>query len=309
MPMTSLPWLELARFRRSLLTKLALVVVVVVPCLYGGLYLAANWDPTGELARLDAAVVDLDVPAPSTGADGTTTTVDAGGQIVRQVTTAGAAGFTWHEVSAQRAAEGLEDGDYAAVMTIPAGFSADLVSAGGADPRRAQLSVVTDDAANYVVGNVAGTITTTLRDSLATSTTARYLDNVYVGFNAVHAQVSRAADGAAGLADGARSADAGADQLTVGLGDLDDGAAQLAAGAGEVSAGATTLAAAAPPATCWLPAAASAPTSCPACARWPPPTPGTRSCSSCSRPSSRSTRSSTRTSGGSAPTSVPRPAR
>lgn len=242
MPLLSLPWLELARFRRSVITKLALVVVVVIPCLYGGLYLASNWSPTTRLGSLDAAVVNEDVAVQSTGSDGRTTTVDAGGQIVREVTTAGAAGFTWHEVSASTARKGLEDGDYAAVMTVPADFSADLVSSGGTDPRKAELAVTTDDADNYIVGNVASSLTTTLRDSLAATTTAQYLDNVYVGFNDLHARISSAADGAGTLADGARSADTGAEQLTVGLGDLDDGATTLAAGSAALSAGASRLA-------------------------------------------------------------------
>lgn len=69
--MLSLPWLELSRFRRTTLTRLAMVVIMVIPSLYAGLYLASNWDPTGNLDNLRAAVVNLDrgaeKPAPSTG--------------------------------------------------------------------------------------------------------------------------------------------------------------------------------------------------------------------------------------------------
>lgn len=238
----SLPWLELARFRRSLLTRLALVVIVVLPTLYAGLYLAANWDPIGRLGRLPAAVVNQDRPATTTGNDGTVRTVSAGAEIVTTLTRDGAGGFDWRATSAAEAAGGLRDGRYAAVLTIPAAFSADLASLGGPQPRRATLAVATDDANNYILGSVANTLTTNLRDSLAASTTGRYLDNVFLAFNGLHEQTGKAADGATKLAEGAQAADRGAGALVVGLGRLGTGAGELADGTSALSAGAGRLA-------------------------------------------------------------------
>ena len=62
--MFTLPWLEMSRFGRSALSKAAIVAILIVPTIYAGLYLTANWAPTDNLDRLDAAVVNLD-----TGAD------------------------------------------------------------------------------------------------------------------------------------------------------------------------------------------------------------------------------------------------
>ncbi|WP_432496853.1 YhgE/Pip family protein [Kineococcus gypseus] len=243
MPVFSLPGLELARFRRALVTRLALVAVVLVPLVYGGLYLAANLDPVGRLGDLRAAVVDADRPARVTGADGTARTVDAGADLVRTLTGPDAdAGFTWESATEERARRGLEDGTYAAVLRVPEGFSQALASAGGDEPRQARLSVTTDDAGNYVVGQVVNSVTASIRTDVATGVTRGYVEGVLVSFTPVHDALGEAADGAGELADGARAADDGARSLVVGLGALGGGAADLADGTGALRAGAAQLA-------------------------------------------------------------------
>ncbi|WP_380171142.1 YhgE/Pip domain-containing protein [Kineococcus sp. DHX-1] len=243
LPRFSLPGLELARFRRATITKLAILAVVVVPLVYGGLYLWSNTDPVGRLGNLQAVVVNSDVPATVTGVDGSPRTVDAGKELVEQLTGPdAAAGFHWRTATESQAAEGLRDGDYAAVLRIPSGFSAALASTGGADPQQAKLSVTTDDAENYILGQVTNTIATTIRTKVATGATTNYLENVYVAFSSIHDSLGKAADGAGQLADGARKADEGAGSLVVGLGDLDKGAAQLVDGTGQLRSGSAQLA-------------------------------------------------------------------
>ncbi|WP_432498220.1 YhgE/Pip domain-containing protein [Kineococcus auxinigenes] len=243
-PRFSLPGLELARFRRAVITRLALLTVVLVPLVYGGLYLSANHDPLGELGNLRAAVVDADEAVPVTGADGTERTLDAGGDLVETLTGPGAdAGFTWEEATEAEAARGLQDGTYAAVLRVPEDFSAALASAGGDDPRQARLSVTTDDAENYVVGQVANTVATSVRTQVATGATQDHLENVYVAFTSIHDSLGRAADGAEQLAAGALEADDGAARLVVGLGDLSSGTAELVDDTGALRTGADDLAA------------------------------------------------------------------
>ena len=50
---------ELRRFRRGL-PLLALLVIFLVPAIYGALYLSANWDPYGAMDRLPVAIVNED---------------------------------------------------------------------------------------------------------------------------------------------------------------------------------------------------------------------------------------------------------
>ena len=58
--------LTLARFEvkrfRGPLPRLALAFILLIPLLYGCIYLAGNWDPYGRLGNVPVAVVNEDVP-------------------------------------------------------------------------------------------------------------------------------------------------------------------------------------------------------------------------------------------------------
>jgi putative membrane protein len=118
---------ELRRFRRGLLPKLAVGAMIFIPLLYGALYLWAFWDPTGHLDQLPVALVDadqgstLDGAALHAGADVSTRLLDSGD-------------LDWHLTDAKDAADGVANGTYYFAVTVPAEFSADIASAGGADP-------------------------------------------------------------------------------------------------------------------------------------------------------------------------------
>ncbi|BFO20761.1 hypothetical protein SHKM778_71490 [Streptomyces sp. KM77-8] len=52
--------LELRRFGRGKLPRAALVALLVLPLLYGALYLWSFWDPYGRLDRIPVALVNDD---------------------------------------------------------------------------------------------------------------------------------------------------------------------------------------------------------------------------------------------------------
>ncbi len=252
--MFSLPWLELTRFKRHTITRLAMIVVAVIPAIYGGLYLASNWDPTSHLDRLQAAVVNEDTGAEKPNSDGER--LNAGDELVDKITPKGEGGFDWQETSAQEAKDGLADGKYFAILEIPSDFSKQLVSTGGDDPEQAGLELRTDDAHSFIVGQLSGTVLAQIKAGLNETTTSEYVSQVYVGFNDIQSSMAKAADGANDLHDGAvelhdgsgklakgaHDLDKGVGDLQKGIGDLDDGAGKLAKGAGDLETGANTLA-------------------------------------------------------------------
>lgn len=252
--MFSLPWLELSRFKRHTITRLAMIVIAVIPAIYGGLYLASNWNPTDHLDQLQAAVVNEDTGAKKPNSDGET--LQAGDELVDEITPKGEGGFDWADVSQEEADEGLAEGKYFAVLEIPSDFSERLVSTGGDDPERAGLQLRTDDAHNFIVGQVAGTVLNEIKSGLNQTTTAEYVNEVYLGFNDIHSQTEKAADGSADLhdgtvdlhdgtgelVDGATELDKGVGTLRSGLIDLDKGAGELKKGSGDLADGADTLA-------------------------------------------------------------------
>ncbi|MBG6225865.1 putative membrane protein [Arthrobacter sp. CAN_A2] len=241
--MFSLLRTELSRFRITLKSRAALLIIAIIPALYGGLYLAANWDPTGSLDHLTAAVVNEDEPATAAAPDGSESTVSAGADLADTLTSSEDAGFTWVEVSSEDARRGLDDGTYAASLDIPAEFSSTLASVGGDEPAQAMLDITTNDADSYIVGQVGNTVAASLQRQVGSGATADYLDSIYLGFSSLHGKLAEAGAGAGTIADGARSADEGSASLVVGLGSLVDGSTRLSSGTTRVAGGAADLSA------------------------------------------------------------------
>lgn len=241
---------ELRRLTSGKLPKLAVFALVLVPLLYGSLYLFANWDPYGRLGNTPAALVVDDRGA--TTADGRP--LHAGQDVATQLEKSNS--FQWHRVDEADAEAGVRDGRYTFAMVIPADFSAALNSAstsiarnGSVAPRQGQLTLITNDANNYLVRTIADRIIDQVHRSVASTVGRRAADSMLTGFSTIHDKMADAATGAGKLADGAKQAQDGASRLASGAHALADGqhkllngADQLAGGAEQASTGAGQLA-------------------------------------------------------------------
>lgn len=243
-PSPTLPWFELARFRRSRLTRAAVIAVMLVPLFYGALYVWANLDPTGRLDHVKAAVVNQDELVEIEGTDGKKQPVAVGRQLAGNlVSNDDKDNYDWVLTDAKDAQKGLADGDYKAVLTIPKNLSKAATSTSG-DPTEAvqgNLDLQTNDAVNYVNGAIAQTILKAAKSALNAQVTETYLDNVYLSFSDIKMALSDAADGAAKLGDGADQLAGGASDLSDGANTLADGNRQLADGASQLDSGAQRL--------------------------------------------------------------------
>jgi putative membrane protein len=222
---------EFRRITAGKLPKLAVFALVLVPLLYGSLYLFANHDPYGRLDNIPAALVMQDQGAPDTE--------NAGEKVARNLEKSGA--FQWHRVSAADADAGVRNGEYSFSMTIPPDFTAALSSSGDFKPRQGLITVSTNDANNYLVGTIADKVVGEVRKSIASEVGTQAADKFLVGFSTIFSKTQEATDGATKLADGTTQARDGAAQLNDGQRKLADGAAQLSSGAKELSSGLNTL--------------------------------------------------------------------
>ena len=246
-----------------------IAAAALLPVAVLGLLLAALWNPMERLDTVKAAIVNLDEPVEVDGQ-----TVPLGRQLAAGLVSGGAsadsatseaaaapasdASYAWQITDADRAAAGLADGTYAAVVTIPEDFSAAATSFGGddaAEARQATIDVATPPGGRVVDDALARIVATTATSVLGSTLTETYVDNVLIGFSTLAKGIGEAADGAAQLADGAGQAGdgasqlaggadrlaGGADQAADGAAQLADGAGQLAGGAGEAASGADQL--------------------------------------------------------------------
>ena len=91
---------------------------------------------TTSLDRVPAAIVNLDEPATVTDANGKKQTVPLGRVVTGElVGNDSSSNLDWSLTDAQKAQEGLEDGTYYAVLTIPKTFSAAATSSSSAPAR------------------------------------------------------------------------------------------------------------------------------------------------------------------------------
>lgn len=239
---------ELKRFSRGLMPRVALVTIVLMPLLYGALYLWAFWDPFSETGKIPVALVNSDH---GTVVDGKP--LNAGDQVAQGLMDSGDLDF--HEVSAYEASTGVADGRYYFSVTLPGDFSRSAASPTGPDPQKARLIFTYNDANNYLGTVIGQNAAQQILNVVGAQIGEQSVDQALVGLGAAGDGLRQAADGAGQLAAGAQAADGGAQQLAVGsrtLADglttahsgataLADGTAQLSAGIDTASGGATAL--------------------------------------------------------------------
>ncbi len=248
--------LELRRFARGSLPRAALVALLLLPLLYGALYLWSFWDPYGRLDKVPVALVNADR---GTRVDGERLT--AGDTIAEGLR--GSKSFDWHETSAAEARRGVEKGRYYLSLTIPADFSEKVASSSGTTPTTGALQVRTNDANNYIVGQISRTVFSEVRATASRRTSRSFYDKIFVSFSGLHDETAKAADGADRLGEGIGTAregagdlkdglaraqrgsgdlETGVDKLHTGAGALDEKSRELATGARQVAAGTRQLA-------------------------------------------------------------------
>jgi putative membrane protein len=226
--------LELRRFGRGRLPRAALVALLVLPLLYGALYLWSFWDPYGRLDRIPVALVNEDEGASAGGER-----ITAGDDIVEGLRDSKT--FDWHEVSAAEAREGLEDGRYYLSLTMPAGFSERVASSSGNSPETGALEVRTNDANNYIVGQISRTVFGEVRQAASTKASRSFLDRIFISFSDIHGETVKAAEGADTLKGGIGKAEKGSQDLAHGLKDAKDGSGELSQGLVRLHQGADDL--------------------------------------------------------------------
>ncbi|MCF2707420.1 YhgE/Pip domain-containing protein [Arcanobacterium haemolyticum] len=204
---------EFRRFKG--LSKLALVFVLLIPLLYGGIYLHANWDLYGHLDSIKVAVVNHDKPAEYNGE-----TVAGGEMLEEQLKQEST--FDWNFVDTDEVAQdGLAKGEYYMVITVPEDFSSSLVSAGNYKPVRATLTLHRDDANGFIIGSLVGKADDALSKALDNAVSQTYFEALLANVDTIKSQLTAAADGAGQLDDGLVQAAEGVKQLNDGVTQID----------------------------------------------------------------------------------------
>lgn len=218
--------------------------LLIVPTLIVGVLAWAFWDPGDNRGSAQAAVVNNDEPVKVQGQ-----LAPIGRELAGKVVDNEDSSFDWTVTNDSDAKEGLENGKYAAVVTIPKTFSKAATSASevtmDGDPqtaKRANVDVQTSKNSKVVDPLVSDEIAKGTLDTLNDQLVETYLDNIYIGFDAMHDMIVKAADGADKLADGSGELAGQTDQLVNGTQQLATASDKLDNGATKLSNGTDSLA-------------------------------------------------------------------
>jgi putative membrane protein len=226
---------DLKRYSRGTLPRIALVTIILMPLLYGAMYLWAFWNPFAEVDKVPVALVNEDAGAQAQGEE-----LRAGDQVADALIASKQ--LNLHPVSAQEADEGVASGKYYFSVTLPRDFSAAIASPSGGDPKQARLIFRFNNANNYLSSVIGQEAAREVAMQVNATIGQQTVGTVLTGLTDAGEGLVKAADGAQQLSAGLDSADSGAHELADGAGTLAaglvtarDGSKQLAAGTKQLS--------------------------------------------------------------------------
>ncbi len=225
---------EFARLTATPMAKLALLALMVVPLLYGGLYLWANQDPYENLDQVPVALV-VDDEGATVGDEYTNYGDEIAESLLEDAT------FSWSRVSAASARHGVEAGDFDFSVTIPRDFSESLVSSQGTDPHQAEVVLTTNDANSYLASTIGETAIKQIKQQIVSQVNKEAATRMLDAIAEIRVNLVDAVDGANQLVDGADTAHSGASDLADGLKTLSSGATELSNGLDELQSKTSSL--------------------------------------------------------------------
>lgn len=221
---------------------ISMAVISFIPILYSGFFLGSIWDPYGQTKNLPVAFVNEDKGASLNGK-----VLNVGESVEKKLKDNHDLG--WEFVSKQQADEGVNNGHFYAVVTIPSDFSQKAASITESEPQQAVINFTTTPAKNYIGSLVGNQAATKVKSSVSEQITQAYAKGILENLDKLGMGLDTAANGASTLHDGLGRLQSGTQtyvggvkhlavnqqSLAGGLAQLSDGSRKLQAGLGQLS--------------------------------------------------------------------------
>nr|WP_120491641.1 YhgE/Pip domain-containing protein [Corynebacterium lactis] len=217
---------ELKRFNRFKLSRIALIIVALMPILYSTLYLWSYWNPFGQIDRVPVALVNSDRGATVEGKK-----LEAGKQVADGLLEDKS--LNWQKVSHQEAIDGVREGRYYFAVELPEDFSEAIASPAQKEnpqPKKATLQATYNDANGYLSTMIGENAMRVVINVVGEKIGSQAVDKLLVGLLDAGTGIMRAADGSEKLSTGIGKLYDGSGELSDGLHKAKDGTAQLADG-------------------------------------------------------------------------------
>lgn len=229
---------------KKIMKYIVMAAVLLIPIMYSFFYLKAYWDPYGNLQDIKIAIVNLDE-----GKDNE----NQGKQFIETLIENGT--FKICDVSEDQAKDGLVNGEYYAMITIPSTFTEDLKSAEDENKRIATITYSPNQKTNYLASQIINSAVKTIEINLQAKVAKTVTENLTEKLNEVPDSLEEIADSSEEILDGTEKLDDGAKELSNGANELNtsyaefdvgvksayDGSTKLDQGVGTLQEGAETL--------------------------------------------------------------------
>lgn len=186
--------------------KIVLVAIITIPMLYAGIFLGSMWDPYGKAEDIPVAVVNKDQQVTYND-----TTLDVGNELVKNLKDNKSMKFSF--VDEAKAMNGLKDGTYYMVITIPSDFSKNATTLLDEHPKKMKLAYTTNPGTNYIATKMDDTAMSKIKESVSASVTETYADTLFSQVKTISSGLKDASDGSAKLYDGVNTAQDGSKQI------------------------------------------------------------------------------------------------
>lgn len=224
---------ELKALIKSPKLWVTMIGVALVPALYNLSFLGSMWDPYGNVDDLPVAVVNQDKS--STLND---QTLSIGDDMLDSMSKNKA--LDYHFVSAEKAEEGLENGDYYMVITLPEDLSEKAASLLTDDPEKLTINYQTTAGRSFVASKMSESAMTKLKDTVSENITETYTKAVFKSMSSLQDGLQEASDGGNELLSGSQQLESGSQTITDNLNTAASGSQTLADGTATLSSGLTT---------------------------------------------------------------------
>ncbi|QYA42481.1 YhgE/Pip family protein [Macrococcoides bohemicum] len=116
---------------------LSLIVVLFLPIIYSTVFIYSMWDPYGQTQDLPIAIVNNDEGAKIQDKD-----ENLGNRVIEKLKEN--KDFKWEFIDSKKAKNGIEKGDYFAVIEFPKNFSDDASTMLNPNPKHMEMHVQTN---------------------------------------------------------------------------------------------------------------------------------------------------------------------
>lgn len=172
-----------------------MIAVIAIPSIYSCVFLGSMWDPYGNSGSIPVAVVNEDKEVSYNDS-----TLGVGEELVKNLQDNESMDF--HFVNAKNAMEGLENGDYYMIVTIPEDFSKNATTLLDNQPQKMIINYTTNPGTNYIASKMDDSAIAKIKAEVSSSVTKTYAQTIFDSIDVLSQGLGEASEGTGKLSDG-----------------------------------------------------------------------------------------------------------